>query len=265
MPELPDVEVFGRYIDSTALNKKIAHVEISDADVLDRVSKRSLQQQLHGQRLQRTHRHGKNLFVAFAKDRLLRLHFGMTAFPSYYKDEADTPDYTRVRLEFTNGYSLAYSSKRKLGRVGIVRNLDEFIEREQLGPDPLSDQFDFELFRERLGSRRGSAKAALMNQAAIAGIGNVYSDEILYHCDIQPESNIARVIEQKGKRLYSVMNRVLDKTIEAGAEPERFPRSYLTRRREAGAACGRCSGTIRKHTVSGRSAYFCNKHQKRLS
>lgn len=106
MPELLDVEVFRRYINSTSLNQKIKNVEVEVEDILDEISSRSFQIKLKGEKLKSTTRHDKYLFINLNRDVLLLLHFGMTGKLKYYKNENDKPEYSKVIFDFANGYHL---------------------------------------------------------------------------------------------------------------------------------------------------------------
>ena len=117
MPELPDVEVFKRYLDATALHKTITDVEVESTQILDGVSKGKLHKSLKGRQFLSTHRHGKHLLVALEKESWLTLHFGMTGFLKYFKQMDKDPEHDRMLISFDNGYHLAYVSQRKLGAV----------------------------------------------------------------------------------------------------------------------------------------------------
>lgn len=264
MPELPDVEIFKRYLDATALRKKIKGSNVHDADLLDGVSRQKLQRRLHGERFRDTHRHGKFLFARFGASDWLILHFGMTGFLKYHKNSDDTPDHTRLTIDFANGYHLAYSCQRKLGKISHTDSVDHFIENQGLGPDCYSDRFSFEAFTQALGHRSGAVKSSLMNQNRMAGLGNIYSDEILYQTGIHPESAVTRIDEETRRTLYRAMRRIVRVAIDRRVTPEDFPRNYLIRHREEGAGCPRCGGTITRMKISGRSAYVCPYHQEKV-
>jgi formamidopyrimidine-DNA glycosylase len=265
MPELPDVEVFRRYLDSTALHKRIDSVSIKDDDVLEDISANRLRRDCRGRKLSRSRRHGKLLFVQLDKDPWLRLHFGMTGFLSYYRDSDGRPEYTRALFKLKNGYELAYVAKRKLGDVSLVDDVDDYIAEEKLGPDPLEDDLSASDFYELIDSKRGTVKSLLMNQSALAGIGNVYSDEILFQAELHPDTLVAALGRKERSKLWKTTTRVLKKAIDYQVDVSKFPRTYLLPNREDGASCPRCKGKIKRVKISGRSAYICNKHQRKLS
>jgi formamidopyrimidine-DNA glycosylase len=100
-----------------------------------------------------------------------------------------------------------------------------------------------------------------MNQKRIAGIGNIYSDEILYNAKIYPGSKCSELSDKEIARLYSNMRKVLKRAIQDKADPEKMPRTYLIGHRKDNTECPRCGGRIKKTSFSGRGAYFCGKCQ----
>ena len=119
MPELPDVEVFKRYMDATALHKPIRGVEVEDETVLRDLNGRGLKAKLKGKSIHRSRRHGKYLLGELGEEDWLVLHFGMTGRLKYFRRDDSRPDHARVLLNFSNGFHLAYVSQRMLGEVGI--------------------------------------------------------------------------------------------------------------------------------------------------
>lgn len=256
MPELPDVEVFKRYLDATALHQEIAGVDVADAGILAGVSARSLAGRLSGRPLEKTRRHGKHLFARAGSAGWLRLHFGMSGFLRYYKRDEQRPDHVRVAITFTNGYRLAYDCRRRLGEVGWVSSPQAFVQATGLGPDALAD-LDARRFRELAAGRRGMIKGALMDQDFIAGIGNVVADEILFQARIHPRMPVADFSADDLNRLFRTMTGVLQAAIEAKADPQKMPEDYLTPRRGGKGTCPRCGAGLERIAVSGRRGYIC--------
>lgn len=264
MPELPDVEVFKRYLESTSLHREIEGVRVRDDRVLA-VSGSTLRRHLKGHELGGARRHGKLLFVEVeGTARTLLLHFGMTGEVTYY-EEGDEPGHTAVLLDFSDGSHLAYRNQRTFGRVGLVKDVDEYLEEEGLGPDPLAEGFGLREFRQALEGRAGAIKSVLMNQKVIAGLGNIYVDELLFRAGVHPESKVDALSRETVKELWNALKEVVDTAIEAEVDAERMPETYLLQRREEGAECPRCGGTVEKAKVSGRSTYYCPSCQRRGS
>src|SRR6056297_3280725 len=104
MPELPDVETFKHYIDSTSLHKTIEKAQVMNKKILEEISKNNLEQVLQGTRFVESDRHGKYLYLKTTENQWMVVHFGMTGFVKYFKDESDKPNHTRLLLRFDNNY-----------------------------------------------------------------------------------------------------------------------------------------------------------------
>lgn len=255
MPELPDVEIFKRYVNATSLHQRIRSVEVRNEKILGNISARKLQSALKGRRFEIVRRHGKHLFVGLDDDSWLMLHFGMTGRLKYFEDIDQDPPHDRFLISFENHYILAFDDARMFGKVNLVEDPDEFVREKELGPDPL--ELNAASFRERLEGRRGGVKAALMNQKVVAGIGNIYSDEILFQTRIHPRTSIERLDEAALKGLHEQTLRILETAIERGADSHKLPGSFLLSHRREGEECPRGNGEIRKTTAAGRTAYYC--------
>jgi formamidopyrimidine-DNA glycosylase len=265
LPELPDVQVLREYVDATSLHKRIEDVDVISDYILKDVSSSGLSSGLRNHQFESTERHGKFLFILLEYGRFLMLHFGMSGSLKYYKleDNVVLPDYSQVHFDFENGYRLSLIMPRKLGEVRLLDDMQSFIKQRGLGPDVSADDFTFEKFKDLLAGRRGMIKSTLMNQGIMAGIGNVYSDEILYQARIHPKTRVNRLSEEDLKLIYQKMNHVLRIAIERRANPSDFPEGYLTPLRGGEEVkCPRCEGKIVHIKVSGRTAYFCPACQR---
>jgi formamidopyrimidine-DNA glycosylase len=262
MPELPDVETFRRYLASTALHKKIKEVEVNSLAILEDVSASELKKRLQGRQFEDARRHGKYLAAILDNNGCLVMHFGMTGFLKYFKDERKEPPHERLLISFANGYHLAYDCQRKLGHIRLVDDFAHFIEEKALGPDALDPDLGFAAFQKAAVGRQASIKSFLMNQEVLAGIGNVYSDEILFQAKIPPKIRADRLPDKALQRLFSVRKEVLETAIAHQANPDEFPQSYLTRHRGRSGECPKCGTPIEKTQVSGRTAYYCPDCQK---
>lgn len=257
MPELPDVETFGRYVAATSLHQRIECIDVDAPRMLKGVSPEMLERRLEGQRFRSTRRHGKYLFIEIDGNGWLLLHFGMTGYLDYGKEQNALPTHSRLVVHFANGYRLAGIWQRRLGRIGLAQSPAKFIEDEGLGPDALEPGIALEDFKAMLHGRRGSIKSALMDQSFIAGIGNIYSDEMLFQAEIHPGKDARTLDDDQLARLHAKMLHVLNTAIDRQADPERLPKSWLLPHREDGEKCPRCNGTVKSLRISGRTAYLC--------
>ncbi len=248
-------------MDATSLHQQIEGVELRSRRLLEDTSVEELASSVKGGCFESTYRHGKHLFVGLTGGAWLRLHFGMSGQLKYFRDMGKDPPYDRFLISFSNGSYLAYNAPRKLGHIQLLEEPGQFIERKGLGPDALDPNLDVESFRELLAGRRGMIKPALMNQRIIAGIGNVYSDEILFQAGIHPRARIKQLHRDALKKVFQVMKNVLETAIERQADPQRFPDSFIAGHRHKGGECPLCGEQLERVKVSGRSAYYCPNRQ----
>lgn len=254
MPELPDVEYLRRYAHDTALGREIDSTSLRDERLLRETSRQLVARRLKGARFDETARHGKHLFLTLSSGGALMLHFGMTG-TLRFRPDANEPDFSQLVIRFTDGSVLAYVNKRMLGRIAVVEHVDEYVREHELGPDALGMSRDD--LAEVVRGGRGAIKSTLMNQSRIAGLGNVYTDEILYQCGIDPRRPCADVTDEEITTLREQIESVCITAVRCQANPQRVPDSWLLPRREEGASCPGCEGEVVKVTVSGRSTYLC--------
>lgn len=259
MPELPDVETFKRYLDATALHQPIGTVRVGAPRLLHGTTPQGLGRRLHGQALESTRRHGKYLFVRVDEAGWLVLHFGMSGRLQYAEASGQLPQDAELLLRFENNAGLAYIAPRKLGRIDWSDAPDDYVAARGLGPDALA--IDHASFRDLARGRRGGVKSWLMDQGSLAGIGNLYADEILFQAGIHPGQAVAELDDETLQALHTALRRVLRQAIEAGADPDAMPRNFLLPQRRADGRCPRCGETVATTRVGGRTAYYCPRCQ----
>jgi formamidopyrimidine-DNA glycosylase len=263
MPELPDVEIFKRYLDATSLRQRINHVDVRDAYILKKTLARGLTRELKERRFESSRRHGKHLFVRADEKVWLRLHFGMTGSLQYLKHERQAPPpHTRVLFVFVNKHRLAFDDQRKFGEIELLEDVDAFLEKRALGPDAL--KVPLGQFKKIFSKHRGAVKSILLNQKLIAGIGNIYADEILFRIRMHPATEISRLNDKVLAQLFRATRYILQKAIAAKADVNRMPKSWLLPHRGKGGSCPRCRRKLRSATIGGRTAWFCAYCQRRL-
>jgi formamidopyrimidine-DNA glycosylase len=263
MPELPEVETFKRYLDSTSLHQRITGLEVRDTYVLKHVSARELTHRLKGRRFENSHRHGKHLFVRAGHELWLRLHFGMTGSLEYLNHDEVAPKTARVIFRFASKSRLAFDDQRKFGEIELIKDVDEFLQTRGLGPDAL--EISLWQFKAIVGKHRGAVKVILLNQQLIAGIGNLYADEILFRACMHPASEAAKLSDKDLRRLFRATRYVLDKAIALKTDFNRLPKSWLLTHRGKRSRCPRCGRPLKSAAIGGRTAWFCAHCQKRTS
>jgi formamidopyrimidine-DNA glycosylase len=262
MPELPEVETFKRYLDSTSLYRRITGVDVRDAYVLKGVSARELEHRLRGRRFENSHRHGKHLFVRAGDELWLRLHFGMTGSLQHFKRDEEAPARARVVFAFPNNSRLAFEDQRKFGEVGLLGDVDEFLRKRGIGPDALD--INVSQFKTMFRTHRGAVKTILLNQQLIAGIGNLYADEILFRARMHPATEAAKLGDKNLARLFRATRYVLEKAIALKTDFNRLPKSWLLQHRGKRGRCPRCGRALKSATIGGRATWFCAHCQRRI-
>ena len=259
MPELPEVEGYKVYIDSTSLHKKITAFECRDNRLL-KSSKADFEEHLINQELTETQRIGKYLFIKTSGKKILVMHFGMTGRPNYYKEKEDRPKYGHIVLTLENGFHFAFECKRKFGWWDLIHSIPEYKAAHKLSDD--ARDLSFEDFRTSLSNRKTFIKAVLMDQSVAAGIGNWMADEILYQSKTHPETKVQHLSEKNIEDIFKAMKMVIEVAIENDAHYDDFPDDFLIHFRKEGGICFHTGVEIQKIKVGGRSTYFSPKWQK---
>ena len=191
----------------------------------------------------------------------LRLHFGMTGWLQYLKRDEETPKTARILFSFANNRRLAFDDQRKFGEVELIKDMDEFLQRRGIGPDALD--VGLSEFKTIFRMHRGAVKAILLNQKLIAGIGNLYADEILFRACMHPATAAARLSDKDLSRLFRATHHVLEKAIALKTDFNRLPKSWLLTHRGKRGRCPRCGRALKSATIGGRTSWFCGYCQKR--
>lgn len=254
VPELPDVEHFRRFFGRHATGKTVRSLW-ADPTIVRNATPRALQRAFAGRTFEEPERHGKWL-LGWTDGPVLLLHFGMTGELVWSGDEPDRHRWDRLVLSFADGGELRYRNMRKLGGAWLAHGREEaWAILGGLGPDALA--VDRAAFLERLSRRRGTAKAALMDQSFLAGVGNIIADETLWQARINPRRRIESLSEEDRRRLYASMRKILRESVEGYDDIPR-KRSWLSYvRGRPGAECPRCGTPLERTVVAGRTTYFC--------
>lgn len=269
MPELPDVEGFREVLASCARGRRIQRVEVYDTGVLHGVSARRLRTELEGRSFAEPERHGKWLLARTDGGPTLLMHFGMTGRlvcpgggdggPSGASG-ADEPLHAHDRVVFTVGgdgspaRQLRYRDQRKLKGLWLADDAAVARTVESQGPDAMTvGRRDV---ARVLAGRRGTVKSVLTDQSALAGLGNLLADEILWRARLHPARRAADLDDGDLRRLHTEMRRTLRASVPDGQVPPKG--SWLTGHRdEPDARCPRCGTRLRHDRVAGRGTVWC--------
>lgn len=263
MPELPEVENFRKYFEENSLNKKIVRTEVNAPEMLKGTELSDIIKFTEGYKFVSSMRHGKYFFAQLSSGKFLVLHFGMTGYFIYYRLPEESTPFIRLQFKFSDGSYLAYDNMRKFGLMALTDNPEEYIRNKKLGIDPLNTKLTPDNFVKIVKSKTGTMKSILMDQSIFAGIGNLYSDEIVFQAGIHPSASLNSISLQKKKDIYKKMMSVLRTAVKRGEDIESMPRKYLIRFRKDGSKCPLCGGKITHKTIAGRTSYFCSRHQKK--
>lgn len=272
MPELPEVETFRRFADRYALNQTVKTVEVFTPKILENTSESELKHAVETHRLSETRRVGKHLLIAIQsthkKQKItgwLFLHFGMTGYLSYtkngqsivnaYGDPTRPEAHVRVRFTFEDGGQFNFHEQRMFGKLGLTPDADAYFHARKLGPDALSVKK--KPFIDALKKRKGQLKPALMDQALIAGVGNVYADELLYQCGLNPERKITDLTPKDFDCVYTQMIDVLQRTVDVDSDRDKLPPHYLLHVRKPKSPCPKGHTPLIIKQIGGRTTYFC--------
>jgi formamidopyrimidine-DNA glycosylase len=258
VPELPDVEHFRRTFARGSTGRRIAEVVVTDPGILRDVTAPELDRALRGHRFEEPERRGKWL-VGWTDGPALVLHFGMTGDILWAPDPVGRHPHDRVIVVLDRG-ELRYRNMRKFGGVWLASDrgeADELLSR--LGPDALD--LGRKEFLQRLGTRRGRVKAALLDQSFIAGIGNLLADEALWRARIHPGRRIEDLSTDERVALFRALRAVTRRTVDRYPEGLRF--RWSNARGRPAVRCPRCRTEIARTVIAGRSTYLCPTCQRR--
>jgi len=259
MPELPDVEVLKFYFQTTSVDQEISTVRERGESLLSDIEFADFKDQVEGQSFERVERRGKFLIVHFHNfDKKLVLHFGMTGDLHYTRSEEsfkDKDEHTKMIFDFDNDFELRIISVRKLGHIYLVSDVGDVDLLEEMGPEPLEiDKGDFLNLLQKYSRKK--IKTFLMDQRVIPGIGNIYSDEILFRSGIQPERKVRSLSTKERKTLFKAMSSVLSEAIDYTKKGQ-FPDQWLASHRQDMVCPNDEEHHLNKELVGGRAAIFC--------
>ncbi len=245
MPELPEAERARQTIEE-ALGRKIVAVDDADSYVCRPHAPGEIAAALEGRRLTVAHRRGKFLWVETDEDGPdLGLHLGMAGRIVVDGKPPRKREWNRFTLEFADGGSLALLDKRRLGRAVLEPDYDH------VGPD--AREVDLKTFRARVGKGRMAIKAKLLDQGAIAGVGNLLADEVLWQAKLSPLFPAGELDARRLKRLHTRLHESIDRAIRLGG----VHKGEIIRHRKRDGHCPRDGSPMSRATVGGRTTYWC--------
>ena len=297
MPELPEVQTTVNGLNKKVLNRAFVDVWSDWKKTVKRPkSFEDFKKELKNKKIKKIWRRAKNVIfdlsdgpaLSGAEGYSLLVHQKMTGHllvgewkkvdnkwkPVDIKSPLNDPYNRFLHLIFflDNNLMIALSDARKFAKVELWKSEELKKELDKLGPEPLDKSFTFEKFKEVLKGKTGRVKQIIMNPEIIAGIGNIYASEALWHAKIHPEKSVAKLSEKELKSLYEAIKKVLELGVKLGGEsfsdyrkPDGTKGDFDTERkayRREGQKCNRCGNKIKRIKFGQRSALFCPACQK---
>ena len=260
MPELPEVNTFQQYFDKSSLNQKIGAVIVHDDKIIRNVDAHTFAEKITNRTFTGSYRRGKYLFAELDDGNHVLLHFGMTGDLAYYEDEMDKPKHERFAFHFENGFRLGFDCPRKFARILYIEDLEKYIAEVGLGEDALV--ISEETFLQKMEGRKTSIKGFLLNQKLIAGVGNLYADEICYQTKIHPASTVNALKPRHKKAIFAAMKEILNTAIQRTAYYKDYPENWYFQWRVEGKKAPKGKGVAVVSKVAGRTTYHFEGYQK---
>ncbi len=266
MPEAPDLEVIKEFLDANVLGRTVASISVLKATVV-----RSLVDEvvddIRGRTIDAVHRRGKFLLLEFSGDRWLAINPMLTGALQYCQNNQRTLKKTCFVLDMGEGWELRYLDEKQMGKAYYVKEeqLAEVPVLSEQGPDVLSG-ISYEEFGQRLKKFQGEIKGVLTRGAFISGIGNAYSDEILFAAGLYPFKKARSLSEAELRRLFESCPQVAKEAIDVlrermGADIHVKIRDFLKVHNKGGQPCPACGGNISQLTANQRITSYCRRCQ----
>ncbi len=285
MPELPEVETVRRGLEPAMVGQVITHAAVNRPD-LRWPFPPNMAERLTGARVNALRRRSKYILADLSTGESLLIHLGMSgrmlvsgqAQGSFHHDHPAAQKHDHVVLDMANGARITFNDARRFGAMDLLPTLNAEAHPllASIGPEPLGNGFHEAYFATKLAGRNTPIKSALLDQAIVAGLGNIYVCETLFRARIHPATKARDVTQAQVTALVPIIRAVLSEAIEAGGSSLRdfrqadgelgyFQHSFHVYDRE-GAPCVTegCQGRITRLVQSGRSSFFCPSCQAEI-
>ena len=277
MPELPEVELISRSLDSLVRGRTIVSARL----LRDRLAPDSppsvFARRLKNRHINSVHRRGKHILFDLTGDTTLIVHLRMSGRFSILQQEAELPKFTHATFELDDGIRLVFDDQRHFGLMKIVRTreLAEAKELKKLAPEPFTDDFSVDYLHGILKASKRSMKELLIDQTRVTGLGNIYASEAMFAASVHPAMAANKLSRPRTARLHESILAVLQEAINYAAnlpvDPENLEGNYFSGSEDPtwyvydreGLPCRRCNAPIVRLKQGGRSTYFCKKCQRR--
>ena len=264
MPELPEVQTIINGLNQKILGKEILEIiELRPGTVLWQIPITKLG------KISSIKRRGKFIILQTLENNKLVIHLRMTGKLVYERDLNKTSAHSRAEIIFSDKTKLIFNDIRTFGKIQIMKEDEEIILLQNLGVEPLSNEFDEKYLKEKLKNKKAPIKNILLDQQVVAGLGNIYVAEILFRCKIDPRESGNELNLKQMKLLVQHTKEVLKEAIKHNGTTISDYRSVEDKSGEFqnflkvyGKKTCECGTEISKIKQAGRSTYFCEKCQR---
>lgn len=268
MPEMPEVETIKRDLEKKVKGKRVERVIIKNKKFVKMPTPSEFIHRIEGKVFTRVERRGKFLLLGLGSEDSLVIHLKLTGRLIYSK-RGEEVDYSRIVFVFQDNTQLSFTDMRGFGGIWLIqdREFQKIPTLDNLGPEPLAEDFTVAKFRDILKGKRGKIKSLLMDQKFMAGIGNIYSQEALFLSQIHPERIPFSLADEEIEKLHRNLRQILKKAIsyrgssvDAYVDLEGKKGSFESQLKvygREGKSCFKCGAAIKRIEVSGRGTYFC--------
>lgn len=274
MPELPEVETIRRILEPQLIGKSVTSVEIRNPQVVAYPEPELFSERITGKTIAGMRRRGKFLWLEMNGCDRVVFHLRMTGLPLVTPADYPLAKHTHLILNLSDGMQFRYEDQRRFGRFWYIRSgePDTFTGLGKLGIEPDDPLLTVTYLKSKLAKRKKPIKEMLHDQSIVAGIGNIYSDEILFSACIYPEKLCTQMTDTEWERLAESIPEIIAWGIEiedmtpeeylAGQGKEYRNASHLKAYGRARKTCVQCGATMEKISVGGRTSTFCPACQK---
>jgi formamidopyrimidine-DNA glycosylase len=252
MPELPEVESAVRRVRVAALGKTIRRVDVLHPALRRRISPARLRS-LRGATVRAVERRGKHQLFVLADGRVLHAHFRMTGDWTVDRASDALPRFARATISFNDDTRVVLDDPRALSTLDL--HPASAPPDLGLGPEPGDPALTADILHTALAKKRGPIKPVLLDQRVIAGLGNIYAAEALWHARIAPTARASALPQKRVTSLLAAIRRVIERA--TGARYTDSSVSRLAVYDREGKPCRRCRTPIERIVQAGRSTYFC--------
>lgn len=267
MPELPEVETVRKGLVNLVKGKQIASVRVDYAPMIV-TGAESFCKFLPGQVIQQIERRGKYLLL-YLTDFVLVSHLRMEGKYNFFDQEPPFNKHFHVFFGFSDGTQLVYQDVRKFGTMELLakEEVSAYFQARKLGPEPLAEDLLLGDFQAKLAKSKKPIKTHLLDQTLVAGLGNIYVDEVLFAARIHPRRASSSLSEEEVMELRTAIIAIMDLAVEKGGSTIRTYKNalgmdgtmqdYLKVYGKQGQACPRCQREMEKIQLAGRGTHFC--------